>query len=311
MARTTSDAKSPAQQPSSQTSSLSSPSSQTQSQSEAEPPPPLTYEVLTSDDAKRDALQLVADSIAQQRQVASLAVIFHPACFVAVVVACTLAWRHNAARDVGSAMTACSGLVIAFLAAVRLLTSRYVNIAEAFRWRDFIAPAAPGRAEDLVLGARFGEELIGALVLRLVPPAAGGDEGSRQAEPSSSSSTPSTRSKSKSGKNKKLQQEEKGGALHAGGGGSGGLVRAWTTKLRYRGRGIGGDLLRFAVVTTRSACDDDSAPVSFDPAHANSALPLPSMFNRPFRTRDDKARRALAHALRDCDSGDSSAFAFR
>ncbi|HQR91561.1 MAG TPA: SLC13 family permease, partial [Caulobacter sp.] len=86
MARTTRDAKSPAQQPSSQTSSLSSPSSQTQSQSEAEPPPPLTYEVLTSDDAKRDALQLVADSIAQQRQVASLAVIFHPACFVAVVV---------------------------------------------------------------------------------------------------------------------------------------------------------------------------------------------------------------------------------
>ncbi|OAQ79390.1 acetyltransferase, GNAT family [Purpureocillium lilacinum] len=307
MARTTRGAKSPVQQSISQTSS--SPSSQIQSQSEAEPPPPLTYEVLTSDDAKRDALQLVADSIAQQRQVASLAVIFHPACFVAVVVACTLAWRHNAARDVGTAMTACSGLVIAFLAAVRLLTSRYVNIAEAFRWRDFIAPPAPGRAEDLVLGARFGEELIGALVLRLVPPA-DGDEGGRQADPSSSS-TPSTRSKRKSAKNKKLQQGEKGGAPQAGGGGSGGLVRAWTTKLRYRGRGIGGDLLRFAVVTTRSACDDDSATVSFDPAHANSALPLPSMFNRPFRTRDDKARRALAHALRDCDSGDSSAFAFR
>ncbi|UNI23338.1 hypothetical protein JDV02_009166 [Purpureocillium takamizusanense] len=336
--RSNSALKSPTKPSSSQTSPPSPSQSQPQAAAAAPaapadqqdpPPPPLTYEVLTTDDAKRDALQLVADSIAQQRQVASLAVIFHPACLVAVVAACALAWRHNAARDVGTAMTACSGLVIAFLAAVRMLTSRYVNLAEAFRWRDFIAPspASSGQGggdekEDLVLAARFGDELIGALVLRLVFPAnataddgdvekKGGDEEEDVRLTRRSNKTNKGVAKNKRSK----QQQQHDGDGRAGATPQAGLVRAWTTKLRYRGRGVGGDLLRFAVVTTRSACggggDDVAAPVSFDAAHANSALPLPDMFNRPFRARDDKARRALAHALRDCDAGDGSAFAFR
>ncbi|KAJ6442820.1 acetyltransferase [Purpureocillium lavendulum] len=279
--------------------------SQQQGASEAAPqlPPPLNYEVLTDDDdAKRDALQLVADSIAQQRQVASLAVIFHPLVLVAAVVGCTLAWRHNAARDFGTALTACSGVAIAALAAVRLLTSRYIHLAEAFRWRDFIAPPpdAARRDEDLVLVARFGEELIGALVLRLKPAASSSSSTSPSSSATTSAATPTTRGKKKQQQQQKQQKQQN--SLQGGSG----AIRAWTTKLRYRGRGIGGDLLRFAVMTTRSACDDDAAPVSFDPAHANSAMPMPDMFNRPFRSRDDKARRALAHALRDCDAGDST-----
>lgn len=241
------------------------------SPSSPSPPPPLSYEILATDDARRDALVLVADSIAQQRQVASLAVIFHPVCFVAVAIALTLTWRH--ARDLGTALTSCAGLAIAFLAAVRLFTSRYVNLAEAFRWRDFIAAAPDGaRADDLVIGARFGDDMIGALVLRLEPPMP------RHSPKKRGASAPS------------LQ-------------GGRGLIRAWTTKLRYRGKGVGGDLLRFAVATTRSACGDD-APVAFDPAHANSALLLHDMFNRPFRSRDEKARRALARALRDYGTGE-------
>ncbi|POR31664.1 Acetyltransferase, GNAT family [Tolypocladium paradoxum] len=226
--------------------------------------PPLSFAVAATDDDRRDALCLVADSIAQQRQTASLAVISHPVCLAALALACSLAWRHNA-RDYGTALTAVSGLAIAYLAAVRLFTSRYVALAEDFKWRAFIA--APDGREDLVVAARFGTELIGTLVLRLQPPDA-----------------------------RQHQQSLAGGR---------GLIRAWTTKLRFRNKGIGADLLRFAVVATRSACGD-AAEVAFDPHHANSALPLNHMFNRPFRIRDAKAARALAHALRDCENGEGS-----
>ncbi|PNY28297.1 Uncharacterized protein TCAP_01776 [Tolypocladium capitatum] len=237
--------------------------------------PPLSYDVVTSDDDRRRALCLVTDSIAQQRQVASLAVIFHPVCVVALAVACSFAWRHNA-RDYGTVLTAVSGLTIAYLAAVRLFTSRYVTLAEEFRWRDFIA--APDGREDLVVAARFGQELIGTLVLRLQEP---DGQQRRQQQPKTTGTKP-------------RQQALAGGR---------GVVRAWTTRLRYRNKGIGADLLRFAVATTWSACGD-GADVAFDPDHANSALPLNHMFNRPFRSRDARAAKALAHALRDCQSGE-------
>ncbi|ODA79370.1 hypothetical protein RJ55_04963 [Drechmeria coniospora] len=226
-------------------------------------PPPLSYEIVSSDDDKRDALKLVADSIAQQRQLASLAVIFHPVCFVALVAACVAAWRHSA-HDLGTAVISTSGLVIAYLAAVRMLTSPYISLAEEFRWREFIA-GPDGGDDDLVLAARFGDDVIATLVLRLEPAAPTGTR--------SQKGSPAAR---------------------------GGLIRAWTTKLRYRTKGVGADMLRFAVATTQSACADDEARLTFDPHHANSAMPLHGTFNRPFRSRDEKARKALAHALADC-----------
>ncbi|KAM4058634.1 acetyltransferase [Hirsutella rhossiliensis] len=231
-----------------------------------DPPPPLSFEVVSSSADKREALRLVADAIAQQRQVASLAIIFHPLCFVALAAACTLAWRHNS-RDLGSALMAVSGLVMAYLAAVRLYTSPFLRLAETFHCDSFLA--APQGQQDLVLAARFGSDIIGTLVLRLPqrPAAEGGQPSSK---------------------------------VNAGGGG--GLIRAWTTMLRYRNKSIGADLLRFAVAVTRSACGDD-APVAFDPDHANSPLPLLRIFTRPFRRRDEKAAKALEHALRDCDAG--------
>ncbi|KAF4505488.1 hypothetical protein G6O67_007432 [Ophiocordyceps sinensis] len=229
-------------------------------------PPPLSFEVVSSDRDKRRALRLVADGIAQQRQVASLAIIFHPLCFVALGVACTLVWRRNS-PDLGSALMALSGLVMAYLAAIRLYTSPFLRLAENFSCHSFLA--APEGYQDLVLVARFGGEIIGTLVLRL-PPRPGAKAGQSSLK------------------------------VDAGGG----VIRAWTTMLRYRNKSIGADLLRFAVAVTRSACGDD-APVSFDPDHANSSLPLLRIFSRPFRSRDEKAAKALETALRDCDAGQS------
>lgn len=230
-------------------------------------PPPLSFEVVSASDDRREALRLVADGIAQQRQVASLATIFHPLCFVPLAVACTLSWRHNS-PDLGSALLAVSGLVMAYLAAIRLYTSPFLKLAEEFHCESFLT--APEGFQDLVLVARFGTDIIGTLVLRLPRPPA-------------------------------LQNAPSPTKVKAGGGG---LVRAWTTRLRYRNKSIGTDLLRFAVAVTRSACGDD-APVAFDPHHANSCLPLFRIFSRPFRIRDQRAAKALQSVLQDCDAGRS------
>ncbi|RCI12350.1 hypothetical protein L249_0471 [Ophiocordyceps polyrhachis-furcata BCC 54312] len=211
------------------------------------PPPPLTFELALTPDGRRDALRLVADSIAQQRQVAALAIIFHPLCLAALVAGCALVWRHSG-PDLGSSLVTASGLVMAYLAAVRLYTAPFLRLAEGFDCASFLA------ADDLVLVARFGPDLIGTLVLRL--------------------------------------DDDDGGE---------GLIRAWTTLLRFRRKGIGADLLRYAVTATRTICGD-AASLAFDPDHANASVPVNGFFRRPFTVRDEKAAKALKHALRDCDA---------
>ncbi|KAG5980216.1 hypothetical protein E4U55_004262 [Claviceps digitariae] len=231
--------------------------------------PSLTFRVLTSDLEKQDAMRLVTDSIAQQRQVASFSVIAHPACLTGLVAGCASIYRLNAHRDFGTALITMCGLVLAYLAAVRLLTANYIRLAESLKWKQWIA--SPDGHDDYILAARFGDEIIGTLVLRIVASAS-------------------------SSKGMKSSSVKKGGS---------GVIRAWTTRYKYRNKGIGGDMLRLAVLTTRSKCGDD-APVTFDPEHANSARPLHDMFNRPFMRREERALLALEHAIAACDRGESS-----
>ncbi|PHH74958.1 hypothetical protein CDD80_2739 [Ophiocordyceps camponoti-rufipedis] len=218
-------------------------------------PPELSF-ALALDSDRREALRLVADSIAQQRQVASLAVIFHPLCLAGLVAGCAVSLRHSG-PDLGSSLLSVSCLVMAYLAAVRAYTGPFLRLAESFDSAAFVA--GPDGVQDVILVARFGDQLIGTIVLRL-PPSAADDQVPPQ-----------------------------------------GLIRAWTTTLRYRGKGIGADLLRYAVSFTRAVCGD-SATLSFDPDHANAACPLNGLFRRPFAVRDAKAAKALEHALRDCDA---------
>ncbi|KAG6009140.1 hypothetical protein E4U21_003209 [Claviceps maximensis] len=230
--------------------------------------PSLTFRVLTSELEKQEAMRLVTDSIAQQRQVASFSVIAHPACLTGLVAGCVSIYRLNAQRDFGTALIMMCGLVLAYLAAVRLLTANYIRLAESIKWKQWIA--RPDGNDDYVVAAQFGDEIIGTLVLRIVE---------------SAGSTKTTRSSSvKSGS---------------------GVIRAWTTRYKYRNKGIGGDMLRLAVLTTRSKCGND-APVTFDDKHANSARPLHDMFNRPFVRREERALLALEHAVAACDRGESS-----
>ncbi len=81
-----------------------------------------------------------------------------------------------------------------------------------------------------------------------------------------------------------------------------GVIRAWTTRLRYRGKGLGGDLLREAVRITKERCGRD-AEVGFAREHANSTMVLPEMFNGTFRRSEMRAARALEAVLADFEGG--------
>lgn len=222
---------------------------------------PLSYRVVTRDSEKQDALHLVADSIAQQRQTASAAIIFNPLCLAGLLATCAGVYRQYQHAGYGTVLTMLCGVVIVYLSFVRFYTSRYLEQAEKFRWKEWIT--GPDGKEDVIISAFFGEELIGTLVLRL--------------------------------KGEKLNKKKSSAQASTDGQG---IIRAWTTKLRYRGKGVGSDLLHFAVQTTHRAFGS-SASIEFAADHANSTNPLPDMFLRPFKRRQEKAGNALKQALKD------------
>ncbi|KAK2763488.1 GNAT family [Colletotrichum kahawae] len=232
--------------------------------------PPLSLEVLSTRDDKAAALHLIADSIAQQRQQASFALVFHPVPLAGLSLALGVAYQY-AKQDLGTTLTLLSGVLMTYLLAIRYVTAGYIPLAEAVSW-SFIRPvpdATSPTEEDLVLGTRFGSELVGALVLRLepaVPIAAPGGGGGRRRNKASSF---------------------RGGK---------GLIRAWTTKLRYRGKGVGTDLLHEAVRITRERGGKD-AEVGFAMEHANSQMVLPEFFNGTFRKRERWAAKTLDGVL--------------
>lgn len=229
--------------------------------------PPLSLDILTTRADKVDALKLIADSIAQQRQRAARAVIFHPLPLAALAAVLALVYqftRRTGTPDWGLCMTLTAGALMAYLAAIRFATAGYLTLAEELGY-DFLANGDSG-SEDIVLGTRFGGEIIGALVLRLEP-----DRVLAASPP-------------RGGRNKHHRSHSLRGGK--------GVVRAWTVRLRYRGKGVGADLLHEAVRVTRERCGRDAA-VGFAAGHANSAMVLPEMFCRTFRMGERRAAGAL------------------
>ena len=149
------------------------------------------------------------------------------------------------------------------LIAVRGLVSGYLTLAEDFKWAWI---QNEDGEEDTIIGSRYGKELIGALVLRLERNGNG-----------------SGKKKAKSGKT-----------------GGKGVVRAWTVRIRYRGGGVGTELLEEAVKITREKLGN-SAEIGFAAEHANSKMILPEVFNGVFRKRETKAAKALEAVVENMD----------
>ncbi|KAI5463382.1 hypothetical protein BGZ63DRAFT_191114 [Mariannaea sp. PMI_226] len=233
--------------------------------------PPLSLEILESRRDKVEGLRLVADSIAQMSQRASLSLVFHPICLAGLSAALAAVYRFGwiSSMDEGLTMTVSCGVVMGYLMGIRYLTSGYISLAERLRWAWL---RAEDGEEDTLLAARYNDEIIGSLVLRL-------------------EANPSTQALMTFGKRKSRSNSLRGGR---------GIIRAWTTNLQYRGMGVGKDLLHEAVRVTREQCGGD-AEIEFAKEHANSAMLLPEIFNAQFRRDEHRATDALKDVLVNFD----------
>jgi GNAT superfamily N-acetyltransferase len=169
--------------------------------------PELKTHPATTKTSQIPALRLIADSVAQQRQTAARAVIFHPLflSLMAALVAIVYKVLYTSQSDLPLIGTTSAGCVMAGLLGVRGLTGGYIEEAERvgkWAWLNSPSPEGEGQEqEQVVLVTQFGERVIGAVVLRGVTT------------------------------DKKVT----------------GVIRAWTVERRYRGKGVGVGLLEEAV----------------------------------------------------------------
>jgi GNAT superfamily N-acetyltransferase len=165
--------------------------------------PQLSTYTAESEDDRIEGLRLVADSVAQQRQVASKMMIFHPInlAILGLVVAIVTQYILRASGDLFLLGTTLGGIAMTFLIAVRYVTGGYIGLAEDIDM-DWLG-------EDRLVVAKWGKDVIGALVLGWADHDAA----------------------------KKRGRRRRGKAV----------VRAWTVMLKYRGKGVGEGLLEEAV----------------------------------------------------------------
>ncbi|EPE09960.1 gnat family [Ophiostoma piceae UAMH 11346] len=253
--------------------------------------PPLTLGVLTERADKVDALQLLADSVAQQRQTASRSLVFHPLNLAGLAAGVGIAYQFVPRHDLGVMLTVMSGVVMSYLAAIRYFSSPYIFAAEKLNW-EWLRPSSENgnveQEQDTIIGARYGDAMIGALVLRLEGP-------NLPTEKTSSTGSSTDSSTAAASLKRPATRSSTAGSANTLSGGHG-YVRGWTTRLRYRRRGIGGDLLQEALRVTRERCGKD-AEISFAADHANHTLVLHDMYNGPFHKTEKIAAKAMEKTL--------------
>lgn len=235
---------------------------------------PLTSSVADSEDEKIASLRLIADSIAQQRQTAAKAIILHPAWLLTITLCLAFTYRilYTNPSDWPTIALTWTGCIMSGLVAVRYLTASYLEHAErtgTWKWLyEGAGHAAGARAvmsRDQVLVTKLGGEIIGVLVLRAVYTSAGIEphiHGARHF----------------------VRGQEMYFPV--------GVIRAWTVQRRYRGEGVGRDLLERAV----GMCQEQGwgGPI-FSQRHANAAQ---GVARRAFERGETRARTLLAKMIR-------------
>ncbi|KAL8993270.1 MAG: hypothetical protein Q9169_006469 [Polycauliona sp. 2 TL-2023] len=273
-----------------------------------------TYSATTQSD-RTSALHLIADSIAQQRQSASFALITHPYPLSLTILILGILSQY---LDFATFATTAAGLIMIMLLGVRFLTGPYISLAETinFTWLDGPVAAgglriingkkghgrspsggASGNVDPAPLNNKLsnpGNSNIGAALGH------GNGHGRRSRNNSNSSSRGGAEVKdienlvvvSKWGEEeiigalvmRVLRKEKKV------------VVRAWTVKLKYRGKGVGRGLLEECV---RVAKEMGCGRVEFEREHANSHKILPDIFSKGFERREKSAKGVLVEVCKE------------
>jgi GNAT superfamily N-acetyltransferase len=232
--------------------------------------PQLNTYTAESEDDRVEGLRLVADSVAQQRQVSSKMLIFHPITLAsfsvisAIAIQLMLRWY----KDWLMVATTVGGITMTFLIFIRWMTGEYIGIAEDIDM-DWLG-------DDKLLVVKWGEDIIGALVLGWADNDAA----------------------------KKRGRRRRGKAV----------IRGWTVKLKYRGKGVGEGLLEEAV---KVAGERGADGIIFDAEHASkfshhdfltrpranhlpdSTRVLPAIFNSYLDKQEAQATKALKKVADD------------
>jgi GNAT superfamily N-acetyltransferase len=234
--------------------------------------PDLTTKPAVTEDDKVEALHLIADSVAQQRQLASTAILFHPFTLCGLVLLFGVTYQNlykGSSSDWAIIGTTSAGLLMAILVSVRWLTGGYIFEAErvgTWKWLDESRDEADNGivgTQDEILVTRFGDEVIGTIVVRGVKDSSASSSKSRK-------NTPTTA-----------------------------LIRAWTVKRRYRRKGIGQGLLEEAIALCQSK--GWQGP-EFAEKHANSASIVHPTFAGGFKKRERQARQMLERVVEEQES---------
>ena len=215
---------------------------------------------------RAEALRLIADSVAEQRQAAAKALVLHPYSVTITVLLTGILARYCPLRVLFAISTS---LIVIALAALYWVTREYPDLAARINQEWLETPQKAQGADNngnngngngngngvkrhskcedpVVLVSRLGEEVIGALVLRVV------------------------------------KRERKA------------YVRAWTVQSSHRGKGIGAGLLQEGV---KVAWGKGARCMGFEAGHANSYRALPSEFNGSFDEQEARARTLLTELL--------------
>jgi len=235
------------------------------------------------DDVRAEALHIIADSVAQQRNLASRAVIFHPivmALFIAGFAICRQMIYKGETSDYIKVVTTFTGVVMAILGAVRLACGPYIFEAERVgTWQWLNKGRSTGEEEqtgvkvlgdsDEILLTKFGHEYIGAIIFRGVQPVVvpGSPNGNKRSRRSQSPS-----------KHTKM------------------VIRAWSVRQKYRRKEVGSALLEDAMKVGK-ARGWTTDGVEFAEDHANHKRVLPTVFNGALDKFDHIAHKILQKKL--------------
>ncbi|KAL8677322.1 MAG: hypothetical protein Q9186_006234 [Xanthomendoza sp. 1 TL-2023] len=278
-----------------------------------------TYPTTTPSE-KASALRLIADSIAQQRQSTSFALITHPYPLSLIILLLGVLSQYF---DFATFATTAGGIVMILLLAVRMVTGGYIGLAETinFGWLEGSAGGHRG-------GGKKGHGRS---------PSGGGSSSSGNVDPAPLTTKMNSGSNNNNNNNNnnttgRRSRNNSNSSTRSGGSGGWGdvkdvenvvivskwgedeiigalvmrvsrkekkaVVRAWTVKLRYRGKGVGRGLLEEGV---RVACGGERGcmGVEFERGHANSHKVLPDVFNKGFERREKRAKGMLAEVLKE------------
>ncbi|KAL8930987.1 MAG: hypothetical protein Q9208_000088 [Pyrenodesmia sp. 3 TL-2023] len=281
----------------------------------SEPLPTLTTYPATHPSDRTSALHLIADSIAQQRQLASQALITHPYPLSITILLLGLLAHY---LPLYTFITTAAGTIMALLLIVRWAASPYLTLAEGINinWLEGVNLPVGKKNKN----GRKGHHSRSSSTSSNNSSTTGGN-----VEPAPSSIAVATANNKSAGRrSRNNSNSSRGGAqevkevenvvvvtkwgedeiigalvMRVLRKEKKAVVRAWTVKGRYRGHGVGRGLLEEGVrVAREKGCVDGG--VEFDRAgHANSHRVLPEMFNKGFERRENQARKILEEVVKE------------